>query len=47
MSHHPGRIREEFPVTLSRPRSINSLELASYALEITSALKGYVPEVVE
>ena len=47
MSHHPGRIREEFPITLARPRNINSLELARYALEITTALKGYVPDVVE
>jgi NitT/TauT family transport system ATP-binding protein len=47
MSHHPGRIREEFPIPLPRPRNINSLELARYALEITTALKGYVPEVVE
>lgn len=47
MSHHPGRIREEFPISLLRPRDINSLELASYALEITTALKGYVPDVVE
>ena len=47
MSHHPGRIREEFPIPLPRPRNINSLELARYALEVTTALKGYVPEVVE
>jgi len=47
MSHHPGRIREEFSITLARPRNINSLELARYALEITTALKGYVPDVVE
>jgi putative spermidine/putrescine transport system ATP-binding protein len=47
MSHHPGRIREEFPIPLPRPRNINSIELARYAFEITTALKGYVPEVVE
>lgn len=47
MSHHPGQIREAFPVTLVRPRNINSLELAGYSMNITNALKGYVPEVVE
>lgn len=40
-SPHPGRIREEFPISLPRPRDINSLELASHAARITAALKGY------
>ena len=40
-SPHPGRIRQQFPVTLSRPRDINSVELAQYSSEITAALKGF------
>src|SRR2546430_3496180 len=39
-SPHPGRIREEFPVDLSRPRDINSVDLAAHATEITKALKS-------
>jgi NitT/TauT family transport system ATP-binding protein len=47
-SPHPGRIREEFKINLSRPRDINSVELAEYSTEITRALKGHVnPEVSE
>lgn len=47
-SPHPGRVRDEFKVTLPRPRDINSIELASYSSEITRALKGYVnSEVAE
>ena len=38
-SHTPGRICEEFPVTLPRPRDINSVALAGIATEITRALK--------
>ena len=46
MSASPGRIREEFEISLPRPREINSPELASYARKISSALKGYLsPEV--
>ena len=41
-SPHPGRIREEFEISLPRPRDINSVQLASYSTKITSALKGYV-----
>src|SRR5205807_8007881 len=37
-SPHPGRIREQFKVTLPRPRDINSVELAGYSTEITRAL---------
>ena len=39
-SPHPGRIREQFKITLPRPRDINSIELARYAIEITAALRG-------
>ena len=41
-SPHPGRIREEFRVTLPRPRDINSVEVAGYATRITRALKDYM-----
>jgi len=40
-SPHPGRIREEFAVDLSRPRDINSVDLAAHATEITKALKSF------
>lgn len=47
-SPHPGRIREEFVITLDRPRDINSVELANYSTQITRALKGHVhAEVAE
>jgi NitT/TauT family transport system ATP-binding protein len=42
-SPNPGRIREEFQVTLPRPRDINSIQLASLASEITRALKSHLP----
>ena len=42
LSPHPGRVREEFHIPLSRPRDINSVELAEYASRITAALKNYV-----
>ena len=42
-SPNPGRIREEFAVTLPRPRDINSVELAGMATEITRALKQHTP----
>jgi NitT/TauT family transport system ATP-binding protein len=42
-SPHPGRIREEFPVTLPRRRDINSVELAALSTTITQALKTYLP----
>ena len=38
-SPHPGRIQEEFPVELPRPRDINSVDLAAYSSRITNALK--------
>jgi sulfonate transport system ATP-binding protein len=40
-SPHPGRIREEFIIELSRPRDINSVDLAEYASRITASLKGF------
>ena len=43
-SAHPGRIREEFKVTLPRPREFNSLELAALAGDITRALKRHNDE---
>jgi len=39
-SPHPGRICEQYRITLPRQRDINSVELARYAVEITGALKG-------
>jgi NitT/TauT family transport system ATP-binding protein len=40
-SRNPGRIREQFDIPLSRPRDINSIELAEHASQITRALKGH------
>jgi NitT/TauT family transport system ATP-binding protein len=40
MSPSPGRIAQEFDVTLSRPRDINSIEVARQAGRIVAALKG-------
>jgi NitT/TauT family transport system ATP-binding protein len=42
MSPSPGRIREEFRIPLSRPRDINTPELAGYAQRIMAVLKGHV-----
>lgn len=48
MSGSPGRIREEFAISLPRPRDINSVALAKYAQRVTAALKGYLSaEVAE
>jgi NitT/TauT family transport system ATP-binding protein len=48
LSPRPGRIREEFPIPLPRPRDINSVELAEYALSVTAALKSHMaPGIVE
>jgi sulfonate transport system ATP-binding protein len=44
-SRNPGRIRQEFSVTLARPRDINSVQLAQYSSEITAALKGFTQGV--
>src|SRR2546423_11158632 len=40
-SPHPGRVQEEFPIDLERPRDINSVDLAEHSSEITRALKGF------
>jgi NitT/TauT family transport system ATP-binding protein len=48
LSPRPGRIGEEFSITLPRPRDINSVDLVGYAARITAALKRQVPaEVAE
>jgi len=41
-SPHPGRIREEFRISLPRPRDINSVDLAEHSIEIMRALKGHL-----
>jgi sulfonate transport system ATP-binding protein len=47
-SPHPGRIKEEFTIELSRPRDINSVEVAKYAVQIRDALKGHLaPQTAE
>jgi len=42
MSGSPGRVREEFTISLPRPRDINSVALAKFAQCVTAALKGYL-----
>jgi NitT/TauT family transport system ATP-binding protein len=42
MSPSPGRIREEFPIRLRRPRDINSVEVAEAASRVTAALRNYL-----
>jgi NitT/TauT family transport system ATP-binding protein len=42
-SPHPGRIREQFKIDLSRPRDINSVDLARHATRVMAALKNYAP----
>jgi NitT/TauT family transport system ATP-binding protein len=34
-------MREEFPISLPRPRDINTAEVAVYAARITNALRDY------
>jgi sulfonate transport system ATP-binding protein len=47
-SPHPGRIQEQFPIGLPRPRDINSVDLARHATEITRALKRHLkPDLKE
>ena len=41
-SPHPGHIQESFSVDLSRPRDINSVDLAKYSTEITRSLKRHL-----
>ena len=43
-SPHPGRIQEEFAVTLARPRDINSVDLAEYSSRIMRSLKSFSTE---
>src|SRR5256885_2904917 len=38
---HPGRIQEEFRIDLPRPRDINSVDLAAYAMRIKGGLKEH------
>jgi NitT/TauT family transport system ATP-binding protein len=45
-SPHPGRIQEEFAVTLARPRDINSVDLAEYSTRIMRSLKSFSAERV-
>lgn len=40
-SPHPGRIQEEFSITLPRPRDLNSVELAEYASRIMHSLRAF------
>jgi NitT/TauT family transport system ATP-binding protein len=40
LSASPGRLREEFRISLPRPRDPNSPELAVFAQRITQALKA-------
>lgn len=47
MSPRPGRIVEEFAVPLSRPRDVNTPDVATLARQITIALKGYLSETAE
>jgi NitT/TauT family transport system ATP-binding protein len=43
LSPSPGRIREQFHIPLTRPRDINSVDLAAYSSRITAALRGLIP----
>jgi NitT/TauT family transport system ATP-binding protein len=43
LSPSPGRIREEFPIALPRPRDLNSPGLAAIAQRITLALREHLP----
>ena len=42
MTPRPGRIREQFAVTLPRPREINGLDVAGVARQITDALRRFL-----
>jgi NitT/TauT family transport system ATP-binding protein len=47
-SPRPGRIQEQFEVSLPRPRDINSVDLARHATEIKEALKRHLkPDYAE
>lgn len=41
-SPHPGRVQEQFEVTLPRPRDLNGVGLAKLAGEITTALRSHL-----
>ena len=41
-SPHPGRVQEQFEISLPRPRDINSVDLAKYSTEITRSLKRHL-----
>ncbi len=41
-SPHPGRVQEQFEISLPRPRDINSVDLAKHSAEITRALKRHL-----
>lgn len=41
-SPHPGRIQEQFRVTLPRPRDISGVEVAALAGEVTRALRAHL-----
>lgn len=41
-SPHPGRIREEYPIDLPRPRDISSVSLAEKSAQILHDLKAYL-----
>ena len=42
MSPHPGRVQQEFPVDLPRPRDPSGVPVAQRASAITEALRGYL-----
>jgi NitT/TauT family transport system ATP-binding protein len=42
LSPRPGRIGDDFPIRLRRPRDINSVEVADAATRVTAALRNYV-----
>ena len=42
MSPHPGRVQQEFPIDLPRPRDPYGVPLAERAGAITEALRGYL-----
>jgi NitT/TauT family transport system ATP-binding protein len=44
MTPRPGRVREQFAVTLPRPRDINGLDVAGLARQITDTLRRLLAE---
>jgi sulfonate transport system ATP-binding protein len=47
MSPSPGRIAQTFDISLSRPRDINSVELARHVRRIAAALRGHESAGIE